>query len=285
MGTQEHGAIWFASYPKSGNTWLRFLLGAYRRGGKLDINDVRGFSSDGNATTIRAVSPIPLRDLGVNGQLLLRPAAVLNLLAHMTGHKWVKTHFVNVQPPGMPSCIPKEFTKKAVYVVRDPRSVVLSMAKYFGYPIDKAVEAMNNKDFRLGNDDLFACQLVSSWSNHVASWVSEKNFDVHIVRYEDMLEDAGKELTEVLEFLDEDVDPAIVELAVEATELSRLQKKEQEHGYLENSGPSNFFNEGGIRWQNELGPRWIKQIEEDHGEIMRHMGYLDAAVTEIRSVK
>ena len=287
MPELSKGAVWFSSYPKSGNTWLRLLLEAYHRNGLLAINDVRVVSSDSGASLIRGVCPIPLKDLGFNGQMLLRPAAILNLLARMHGPAWmVKTHFANIQPEGLPHCIPKEFTHKAVYVVRDPRSVLLSMSKYFGFSTEKAVAAMNDESFSLGNDDEFACQLVSSWTNHVASWVGEKRYPVHVVKYEDMIADASKELTEVLEFLDEDVDPAIVRKAVDTCELSNLRKEETENGFKHvplKSGT--FFNEGGTRWREELGPKWIAKIEEDHGEVMRTMGYLDSTVTELKTRK
>lgn len=281
------GAVWFASYPKSGNTWLRLLLEAYRRNGQLDINDVRSFSSDGAAGIVRGVSPMPYKDLGRDGQLLLRPAALMNMFCRMTAPIQVKTHFANIRPDGdLPHCIPKLLTSKAVYVVRDPRSVVLSASKFFQFSTDAMVATMNLKDFTIGGTELFASTLVSSWSNHVASWAGEKEFPVHVVKYEDLLVDAGKELTEVLEFLEEEVDPKVVRKAVKATELSRLKKVESEDGFKENSSKGGkFFSEGGTRWQDELGPKFIRQIEADHGDMMRAMGYLEGTVTELKAVE
>ena len=58
-------AVWLASYPKSGNTWLRLLLEAYRCNGALDINDVRVCISDGAATVTQGVSPMPLDRLNL----------------------------------------------------------------------------------------------------------------------------------------------------------------------------------------------------------------------------
>lgn len=226
---------------------------------------------------MRGVSPIPLKDLGFRGQMLLRPAALLNQFARMNRPLWIKTHFANFQPDGgLPHCIPKDFTTKALYVVRDPRSVVLSFAKFFQFSIETAVENMNNKDFTIGGTEQFASVLVSSWSNHVASWTGESEFPVHVVKYEDMLEDAGKELTEVLEFLDIEVNAETVAKAVEATKISKLSQEEKDNGFREHSGKGRqFFSEGGIRWQDELGPRWIRQIEQDHEGVMRLIGYLD----------
>jgi aryl sulfotransferase len=287
MEGNKTGAVWLASYPKSGNTWLRLLLEAYRRNGLLDINDLRMGTSDGGAGIIRAVCPIPLDAAAREIQLLLRPAALMNLLCTQKPGTQVKTHFANVRPDGdLPHCIPKALTRKAVYVIRDPRSVVLSGARHFKYSVDAMVEEMDFKEFTIGGFGEHASTLVSSWSNHVASWVGEKEFPVHVVKYEDMMVDAGKELTEVLEFLEEEIDPKIVKKAVKACEMAKLEQAEDKDGFSEASGKGRkFFGGGGTRWQDELGPKWIKQIEEDHGDVMRAMGYLEGTVAELKAVE
>ncbi len=282
----DNGAIWLASYPKSGNTWLRCLLEAYRRNGNLDINDIRIASSDAGGSIIMGVSPIPMKDLGFNGQMLLRPAALMHLLSRLVAPTWIKTHFANIQPDGLPHCIPKEFTQKAVYMVRDPRSVLMSLSRFFGFSMEQAVAAMNNVAFTIGDNDKFSTSLISSWSNHVASWANETAFPVHVVYYENLIEDTAKELTDVLNFLEQDVNPETVKIAVEATEMSRIKQIEDDDGFRENTGErGDFFNQGGTRWKDELGQKWVDQIEKDHETVMRAMGYLDATVTELRSVE
>ena len=273
---EREGAVWLASYPKSGNTWLRCLLEAYRRNGVLDINDLRVTSSDGGASIVQGVSPLPLSALGFRGEMQIRPAALLNLLARLNKPTWVKTHFANIQPDGLPQCIPAELTERAVYVVRDPRDVVSSFARFYKFPMETACDALSSKDFTIGGNEVFAKCLLSTWSNHVSSWVGEKVFPVHVVKYEDMMKDAGKELTEVLEFLGIEVDKALVKKAVDATKISKLKKAEEAKGFVENAGkkPATFFNEGGSRWQDELGPKWIRRIEADHGAVMKQLGYL-----------
>ena len=272
----REGAVWFASYPKSGNTWLRCLLEAYRRNGVLDINDLRITSSDGGAAIVQGVSPLPLSALGFRGEMQIRPAALLNLLARLNKPTWVKTHFANIQPDGLPQCIPAELTERAVYVVRDPRDVVSSFARFYKFPMETACDALSSKDFTIGGNEMFAKCLLSTWSNHVSSWVGEKVFPVHVVKYEDMMKDAGKELTEVLEFLGIEVDKALVKKAVDATRISKLKKAEEAKGFVENAGakPATFFHAGGSRWQDELGPKWIRRIEADHGAVMKQLGYL-----------
>jgi len=161
----------------------------------------------------------------------------------------------------------------------------MSASSHFKCPIDGMVATMNHDEFTIGDGKLMCNTLVTTWSNHVRSWIGEKAFPVHVLKYEDMVADGGKELTKVLEFLEEEVDHDRVKKAVEATELSRLRKAEENEGFLEKSTKAGaFFTEGGSRWQDELGPKWIKQIEEDHGDVMRGLGYLEAEVTELRSI-
>lgn len=275
MEDEREGAVWIASYPKSGNTWLRCLLEAYRRNGTLDINDMRITTSDGGATIIQGVSPIPFDKLGFRGEMLVRPAALLNLFSRLTKPIWVKTHFANIQPDGLPHCIPQDFTERAVYIVRDPRAVFLSFAQFFNFSLKTAAEAMGNKEFAIGGMGLYASTLISDWSNHVASWTSESRYPVHVVKYEDMVENSAKELTEVLEFLGIKVNKTTVGRAVKAADITKLKGREEKEGFRENIAEKHgsFFN-GDTSWKEELGPKWIERIEKDHGEIMKLLEYL-----------
>ena len=275
MEAERHGTTWLASYPKSGNTWLRCLLEAYRRNGALDINDLRITTSDGGATILQGVSPMPLSALDFRYEMLLRPAALFNLFCRMSQPILVKTHFANIQPDGLPHCIPKEFTENAVYVVRDPRSIISSFARFYQFPIDKAADAMSSKDFTIGGNEAFCRILLSTWSNHVASWVSETAYPVHVVKYEDMLIDPAKELTEVLQFLKTDVDEKLVKKAVAAADIKNLKKSESDSGFREkaNKSSGSFFN-GDSDWKHDLAPKWIKRIEDNHGTVMQTLGYV-----------
>ena len=276
METERHGTTWLSSYPKSGNTWLRCLLEAYRRNGTLDINDIRFSTGDGGATVMQGVSPMPLKALDFQIEMLLRPAALFNLFCRLNQPIFTKTHFANIQPDGLPHCIPRQFTENAIYVVRDPRSVISSFARFYNFPIETAADAMSSKDFIIGGSEMFCRILLSTWSNHVNSWLGEKEFPVHVVKYEDMVEDAGKELTGVLEFLGTEVNAETVAKAVEATNISKISQEEKDNGFKEsvNKSSGRFFN-GGSDWRHDLGQKWIKRIEEDHGETMKLLGYLD----------
>ena len=145
------GITWVASYPKSGNTMLRMLLEAYHYNSEsIDINNMVLISGDAGATLIQSVSPIPTDDLGFNGEALLRPAMLLNYYCSRTPPVYMKTHFANLQTPGLPPFIPREVTRKAVYIVRDPRDVFHSFASYFNFSPKMTATAMSGKDFTIG---------------------------------------------------------------------------------------------------------------------------------------
>ena len=278
----DQGFTWLASYPKSGNTFLRLLLEAYKCNGLPDINHMTVSHGDAGLPLMQGVSPLPVNELGFRGEALLRPAALLHLYARLTNPVITKTHWANLSPKDLPPFIPKDFTRKAVYVVRDPRDIFSSLSDYFGFAHKATVEAMRSKEFILGGEQSGASRcMVSTWSNHVSSWVGEKDFPVHVVKYEDMVESPERELREVIEFMDIgwDIDESRLSVAADSVAISKMRRAEKESGFRENRGRGeSFFNEGGSRWRHELGPKWIKQIEEDHGEVMRLLGYLDEKV-------
>jgi hypothetical protein len=153
--------------------------------------------------------------------------------------------------------------------------VFLSFAQFFNFSLRTAADAMANNEFAIGGMGKHASTLLSSWSNHAASWTSETAYPVHIVKYEDLIKDSGKELSEVLEFMGVEVNKATIDRAVKAADINKLKAEEEKGGFRENitEKHGNFFN-GGTSWKEELGPKWIARIEKDHGKVMKALGYL-----------
>lgn len=211
---------------------------------------------------------------------LLRPAHLLMAMLSKPQPRIFKTHYANVEVKGLPPFIPTEFTQRAIYLVRDPRSVVLSLSKFYGLSTLQAVDAMQNLEFQISKEDQNQIpQMLSSWSNHVASWTQITSFPVHVVRYEDLCEDTLKELEEIITFMGVEFDKERGKKAVEAAKLAQMQKKEKAEGFAEypadvSAQRGAFFGEGGTRWKDELGPKWIRLIERDHKEVMKLLGYL-----------
>jgi len=275
---EDGGLIWLASYPKSGNTWVRCLLEAYTNNGHVDINNIRLAFGDAGRALYQSVSALDVNNLTEAELCLLRPAALMFGMANFRPPRFVKSHSVNVTGDLFSPLIPPQLTKCAIYVVRDPRSVAVSWSRFFGKSMDDTILAIGSDGTRLGGNgaaDSHVTTLVSSWSRHVASWSKKYNYPTLILRYEDMVEDTDKKLREIIEFLGWEYDEARAKRALKATNKRQLQKQEDKKGFQEASKHSDrFFTEGGTRWKQELAPKHIKQIEADHADMMKQYGYL-----------
>lgn len=268
------GIYWLASYPKSGNTWLRLLLQSYRRGkAVVDINDMAedGWSINSRTQFDEQIG-LAASDLTDAEILAWWPSALKKWAQNHAEPAYLKTHAM---------CGLWEFTLGAVYLVRDPRDVALSLARHIDRSIDTAIEMMGTRN-KLMSRSRYRLQprlLESwgSWSQNVESWLAPTPFPVHVVSYEAMRADPAAVLTGLLPVLGFPVDPAAVNVAVAATTLETLRAQEAEKGFVEAVGPNRFFGEGRVQgWRDRLTPAQVAQIEADHGPMMRRLGYLPA---------
>jgi hypothetical protein len=267
---------WLASYPKSGNTWVRMLLSAYRNNGYIDINDSAVYHGDSVEYFYQVVAPLQLSALGGNAKFLLRPAALLHQIVSNPYRPLImKTHNCNAVLDKLVTLFPPELTARAIYVVRDPRDLVSSVAAHMGKTEEEAVAFMNETGAAIGdNENRPIPSMLHTWSSHVQSWTTEEAFPVLLVRYEDLIADSITEFIKILEFLEYEVDQDRAIKSVEACELAKLRTQEDESSFREKSkNTPRFFNKGGSRWQNELDSGFVRQIEADHGEMMTTMGY------------
>lgn len=282
---------WISSYPKSGNTFLRMLLQAYRSNGYVDINEVTSSVGDNTSFWFQNISPLPLDKLTFAARLWLRPAALFNQLNSVnTKVRFIKTHMANAAVNNLPHMIPADLTERAIYIVRDPRDVVSSLQTYMatekGLSIAEAATNMANPEYCIQNADELP-QVLMSWSKHVESWMNEKRYPVAVVKYEDLCDNTESEFSQVLEFCGIDVDEDRVAAAAQACRIEKLHHQERAIGFREDvreKRPKAFFHKGGTRWRDELEPEIAKRIEADHGEVMRRLGYLDADVISLGAI-
>ena len=256
---------WLASYPKSGNTWIRLLLNAYLNENN-DLNKIYVAENDNKPYHYYALSP--KKDLTHDESLLLRTAALFHL-AHNKAQV-LKTHNANCRLTGI-GLIPELLTKNAVYIVRDPRDTVLSLARHFGQTIDEAIDALNDKSRSIDTPPTF--HYMGDWSFHVNSWM-DSTFPVHVVKYEDLISDPRGTFSKLLPFLDIQPDGDRIEMALNLTEFETLQAKERETGFNEKSSYQDvFFKHKGSRWREVLTNEQRNKIESAHSETMLKLGY------------
>lgn len=269
---------WIASYPKSGNTWMRALIEAWHLG-EVDINDMRISSGDNDPYPYQIVAPVPIAELPIEEKLMLRPAALLHMAKiYHRRPLLLKTHHANIRTCGV-DLIPPPATEWGIYLVRDPRDLVISLADNMGLTLDDAIERMERENWTIGRNDK-PPHVLTDWSNHVTSWTDAEEFRVCTVRYEDMVIDPAGTFAQVLGFLNWRGTREKLIGAVEQAAFDKLWRQEESRGFKEGSPKAQrFFRHGTAgHWENILTPRQAARIESAHVDVMRRFGYLPPAV-------
>jgi aryl sulfotransferase len=270
------GLVWLASYPKSGNTWTRILLSHLLADSDSpqDINDLSVRSS--TAISFSALEDFSLLD----GSLLhaeeierLRPLFHDADAAETIGGGFVKTHDAYTRlPDGTP--LLGRAGRAALYIVRDPRDVVVSYAYFIHEDIEGIIATLNNPTGCLIASPQQFRQRLLDWSGHVKSWLDQRDLPVHVMRYEDLLVDTVGTFSRALDFLGIVADSRQIERAVRHSSFAELQRQEQERGFLEFGVPTPFFRKGRVGdWREALTPAQVRAIEGAHGETMDRLGY------------
>jgi aryl sulfotransferase len=270
---------WLASYPKSGNTWLRSFIATLLSGEPADINRMNflGANSASRVAFDRVIG-IEAADLSLKQQLTLRPRAYQVWAADARRPLYCKAHEAYCLTPAGEPLFPTAATWGAIYVVRDPRSVAVSLAHHLAVSIDRAIALMEDPEAAFSRSDRRLHQQLhqrlTSWSEHVDSW-RRAPFPVHLVRYEDMQAEPHAAFGALATVLGLPSDRDAIAAAVESTSFGRLQAQERASGFAEKPYQmATFFREGRSEgWREALTPEQVARLTAVHGEVMRRLGY------------
>jgi len=280
--TDMSGLILLASYPKSGNTWFRALLGSILdKGQDIDINSI-GVPHCADRASFDRVLGMNSSDLTAREVSRIRPQ-VYEFAVRMGsgGDLSLKVHDAWLPFPGSVTPFPRALIKRVIYIMRDPRDVAVSYANHLGRPVESVISYMNLNNFTIGQDRTMLRpqlpQLISTWSNHVRSWTNDNKLDVHVMKYEQMLSDPLREFRVSLDFLELRVTDSVLIKAIEATRFDKLRLQEEKNGFGERSPYSKSFFRRGVAngWQDTLTRMQTDRIVVDHSEVMRQFGYLE----------
>lgn len=275
----EGRIVWLASYPKSGNTWVRSFLTAYRT--EADTVDINAL--DATNAAVRAV----LEDLlGLETSELLREE-VRNLLPEAY-RRWsmdvgqtvfLKTHDCFGRTAKGEHVFPVQATQGVIHVVRDPRDVAVSASHHWGVSLDVAIDRLNASDHWIACkvDSAQIPQFLSDWSTHTAGWMHAPFFSLRL-RYEDICLDAMNCFRQILEFVGWKVETSRLERAVKACSFARLQEQEEKSGFRERLAQSTagFFRQGRVGgWRDVLSEQQAERVVERHRAMMQQLGYLE----------
>ena len=264
--------FWIASYPKSGNTWLRALLSAYfySHNGEYDeklLKKIDQFPTRKYFTDFEYDKKI----IGDTCKYWIKAQEKVNINKKL---KFFKTHCAFGKVNNF------DFTNSlnsigCLYIVRDPRNVFSSVKNHYELDTDKAIKWMiNEKQFvydvdkfdEVGFSDF---QFISSWSLNYKSWKIQKKVPTKFIRYEDLLEKTFAVSKEILEFINKTtnnktkIDVEKLKRALNSTSFEKLKKKEQKDGFSE-AVPSQKDKNKKISFFN-LGPKndWKDILDED----------------------
>ncbi len=272
--------FWLASYPKSGNTWLRVFFTNLFSGKKeaANINQLLKTYLANDNHLIEYYTPYEPSELTFRELQQVRRELYKELPNYMVENSCVKIHQANRSFwDGEPLVIDQD--QKVIYITRNPLDVVISLAHHKNWSIDKAILFMNDKSATLGEQH-FANQrltaaFLSSWDLHYKSWVKSQ-LKVHIIRYEDMLLDSFNAFKGVVNYLDLSYSDEEINEAISNSTLSILQSQEREKRFKEGSIESQqFFRKGMVgEWKSVLTKEQISLLVEKHRSAMNELSYL-----------
>ncbi len=277
-----------ASYPRSGNTFVRTLLANYEYGhlGCLSINEVAQYGGgEKNEAIWRAVTGVPAEQRQLDDYIKAMPQ-YYSIIRTTPGFGTLvtKTHMINMKVNGR---LPFDLrsTDRVVYIVRHPMDVTLSYADYNDLDLDTMVDCMLRSGFYT-NLPVGTFEVTGSWREHVTQWRDETRCPVLVVRYVDLVRQTSAQLTRIAEFIWGRADPARVAKAVECSSFERQKNEEARLGF-EGALPSRrgaFFREGRPgQWRSAMPETLALRLESALGDLMDEFGFERYRTLETRA--
>ena len=259
--------IWIASYPKSGNTWVRSLLSAYF------------FTEDGefNFTLLENIKKFPSEEF--ISEKLQDPLEVSKYWRPVQEKifkskriKFLKTHNCLMQLNNNKFTTTKH-TLGVIYIIRDPRNILTSFKNHMDLTYEDALEVMCKEDTVIFDEltkNYNASQFVGSWSKNYKTWLQNNPFKKHLIKYEDLEKDSYSTFKELITFINnitgskDEVNEEKLKNSIKSTSFESLENKEKIGEFKENvfsrsNKKVKFFYLGSKnKWQNLL-PERIKK--------------------------
>jgi len=270
------GVHWLASYPKSGNTWVRIALACLVNGGRLpDLSQAAELCpNSADLGWMEDMLDLPLGHMTPTEQSLMRTEACRLYGETTSSPASLKVH--DAYSSSLFGPVPCAGT---VLIVRDPRDVVPSWADYMGVGFDDAIAAMGDRHFAMSlpgaQQGVHSLQLLGSWSTNVQSWLDDAPGPKLLLRYEDMLTEPVTALTALARFTGLAVNGAQVEKTIAATSFQNLRAVEALYGFKERGREQKSFFRQGLSgaWKRSLSSSQSDRLWYDHREVMIRLGY------------
>lgn len=276
------GIYWLASYPKSGNTWVRTLLtnyiGDYTT--PADINDLQTDSVASLRELFDEYIGLASAELTLKQIRYYQPYTYEEMLKESKRDLYIKVHDAyTLNADGNP-LFPAHVTNGVIYIMRNPLDVIVSYAHHNHVAVEKFFTTICDETHTMAtskkeiNNQL--PQLLLSWEGHIESWM-KSGLNIHIMRYEDMIADPYGEFKNMLEFMGFPVEDTRLRKAVAFSSFDELQQQEKLYGFNEkNIKSESFFRKGKIgSYREKLNREQIETIISCNRKAMLQYGYLD----------
>ena len=278
--------IWLASYPKSGNTWVRSIISTLL------------YSNDGNFNfeLIKKVSQFPekkyfkefIDDFGNFNKIKESWILAQDTINLDNQIKILKTHQGKYNV-GKDSFTNDRNTLATIYIVRDPRTLVSSISNHYTLTLDEAFNFLmtpqiigNNKKWE-DKETGMKC-LLGKWNDHYRSWTRDKS-NLLLIKYEDLIKNPENELEKIINFLKKylnvETNKNKNKEILETTSFKSLKEMEQKGLFKENvlnkkdDSKVNFFHLGPANnWKDNLGEDFKNKIEKNFYQEMAELEYL-----------
>ena len=279
--------VWLASYPKSGNTLIRSMLAAYffSKDGVYDFDLIKNIKQFPKSALFERMGI----DIKNEKEVLKNYIRVQETFNKKNSLQFLKTHSYLFNIDNNPFTDLNN-TIGVIYIVRDPRNVVSSWAKFSSKTPEEAADIMIESYRFGGNMNKLDKSLVymGTWNGNFNSWKSFKDLRRYLlIKYEDLIEDRDSEFRKILKFLCNlqgvkfQIDQKKFKNVIESTGFERMQKLEKEQGFseskidLKTGEKIPFFNLGPKNdWKKLLDPKIKEKIEKAFKKEMTELNYL-----------
>ena len=279
--------LWIASYPKSGNTWLRALLSSYY------------FSQDGifNQKYLKMIDQFPQKSYfksfnydpkivtdtskfwtkaqeKINENNKLNFFKTHNILGAINGN-----NFTNTQN-----------TMGCIYIVRDPRNVITSLKNHYEMNDDEALSFMMKENKFIydhhSTNDYSDFQFISSWEKNYKSWIDQNILPVKLVKYENLYDKTFEVFKGIIEFINKlsnskkTFDSKKAKNSIKSSTFDKLKNIEESDGFLESILSKNdskkipFFHLGPKNdWRKILNKATKEKLENAFKNELKELSY------------
>ena len=281
--------IWLASYPKSGNTYVRAFLSAYyfSDNGQFDFSQISNIDQFPHEKFFNQ----KVNNFDEASRLWVPIQKKIN---HDKKIRFFKTHSFLGNYKGNEFTSP-ETTLGAIYIIRDPRNVFTSIKNHYSLDNEKALKMITDKTRSLmsNNGSHASLTYISSWAENYLSWLRNNKFRRLFVKYEDLIENRYETFRDLIVFTNtlmnnvEGVNKLKLQKAIETTNFNVLKKKEMSEAFdgsdisfknwrkFHSENKNLFFNLGPENdWKKNLEKEFAEKIETNFEKEMKKLKYL-----------